>query len=299
MTSSNHGDDEHARHLERLGKLKANAVSDEEEEEEEDPIKDPAVREKIDSLVADALSGLSQEHPYLEAIASDTENPRLLVLGLYLAMIKTDALQAHGVCKFCFSDLNKTSKDQLRRWTDRLSLHLWKCEMAHSPGFWRCPCCGRMVQCGDTDTKDRLSPAELEGVKDDLTTHRDECHSKMLANLKPANDDDSDDDDEPLENDNCDDDDTPAEVEVDSEDEGKGSTSQAVSFFSYFHPCSRFSTCRKALFGTGYLRLAVATKVAGARRALRRLFCPICFFLTPDGKFKKAHREGDDDVRFK
>lgn len=64
---------------------------------------------------------------------------------------KADALQKHGMCQFCFSDPAKPVKDQLRQWTDNLSVHLWKCEDAHSPGFWRRPFCGQMIQCSDRD----------------------------------------------------------------------------------------------------------------------------------------------------
>lgn len=295
-------DADDARRLKHLGKMKANVVSD--EDSEEDPIQDPAIREKIDSLVASALSGLSNQHPYLEAIASENENPRLLVLGLYLGLLKTDALQKHGICKFCFSDMANTTKNQLRRWTDKLSFHLWKCEDTYSPGFWRCPCCGQMVQCGDPDPKFPLSPDEIEAIEADLVAHRDDCYQKTLVKLglKPQDDDDDTDDDE-LPKANSDDDDAPIEVEeaeVDS-DAGKGETSNPLQVLSFVlsSSFSQLSSVSKSSFGSGYLRLSVATRLAGAQRALRRLFCPICFFLSKDDKCSKSQREGDDDVRFK
>jgi len=297
--------EERARRLKRLGKMKA-VDTPPDSEEEEDPIQDPVIRAKIDALVANAIAGLSKEHPYLEAIASDNENPRLLVLGLYLALIKADALQQHGICKYCFSDPTKSTKDQLRQWTDKLSYHLWKCEDANSPGFWRCPCCGEMVQCGNPDPTDLLSADELEAIRADLVAHRNDCHEQTLVKLglkapQPEEEDDNTDDDSDEEPPPHPDDDDVVPIEGEVVSDGEANNVPQVPLFCPIlssHNLFR-SAASKSSFGSGYLRLAVATRLAGARCAFRRLFCPICFFLSADKACQKAKREGDDDVRFK
>jgi len=78
--------------LKHLGKMRADTLSDDDNDE---PITDPAIMAQIDALVASNLSGLSNQHPYLEAITSENENPHLLTLGLYLALLKADTLQKH------------------------------------------------------------------------------------------------------------------------------------------------------------------------------------------------------------
>jgi hypothetical protein len=236
--------------LKRLGKMRANDLSDddEEEEEEEDPITDPVIKAQIDALVASTLSGLSNQHPYLEAITSETENPRLLALGLYLALLKVDALQKHGLCQFCFSDPNKSMKDQLNQWTDNLSVHLWKCEDTHSPGFWCCPCCGQMVQCGDPDPTSPLSPPELEAITADLIAHREDCYKKTLVKLgfKPKSEEEELDDTEDSEPppDSSNDDEPSIEVEVCSDSDNQKNPLHILLFFlSQFSFFSPFSKC--------------------------------------------------------
>ena len=227
----------------RLGKMRADALSDDNKEEEE-PITDPAIKAQIDALVTSTLSGLSNQHPYLEAITSETENPRLLALGLYLALLKADALQKHGMCQFCFSDSTKPMKDQLHRWTDNLSVHLWKCEDAHSPGFWRCPCCGQMVQCGDPDPTYPLSPPELEAITADLKAHREDCYEKTLVEFgfkpKPEEEEDDTEDGEPPP-DSSDEDDLPIEVEVCSDGDDQKNPLYVLLFCPIFIHSSHHS----------------------------------------------------------
>jgi hypothetical protein len=222
-----------------------------------------------------------------ELMPSQNENPRLLTLGFYLALLKADALQKHGMCQLCFSDTTKLMKDQLCQWTDNLSFHLWKCEDTQSPGFWRCPCCGQMVQC--SDSRCLLSPPEMEAITADLMAHREDCYEKTLVELglKPKEHDDTEETEgsEPPA-DGSDDVDPPIEVEACSDDDGQKESLACPPFFlSHLHPSHH-----SLVPPSRHLEVAIFGWLGHG------VLSSGCFAPSTS---TKAQREGDDDVRFK
>ncbi|KAF4612404.1 hypothetical protein D9613_004290 [Agrocybe pediades] len=226
--------------------------------------------------LTDKLETLSTLHPFQIYIENDRENPFYSLLLQIQVLIHKNQVRDQGYCTTCYLDLSK-SKDERTHRHNQYGAHIWNCETKAFPNHTRCGFCATILP---FKAPAGASEEEEACISEALKVHRDNCHAALLTHLKlgPVQDPEEEDDDDLT--DTCAKDERGEAEEAEQEEE----------------PGKKLTEISK--YGDGPFAVCVQSKVADARRSIRRLFCPICLFNEDGGVKNRGQVPGNNDPRF-